>query len=246
MPNSLPKHIYKYVTLNQRFYEMIIRKELWFASPESFNDPFDCNLPWQYHFEDQEMFEFIEKHGIEIQEAGNLEEIKAEAERLSIRYNNEFVRIMKGVGVCCFSAKKDDLIMWAHYADSHKGVQICFEVKLLAENFNIIKNVIYSNHRPIVNPLKNISSAFFPTVIHKSTDWKNEKEVRIISSTPGNYPFEMNALKEIRFGLRCTDHEISTVQKLLRNSGLTHVKCTQAIMSKNLYRFGNKTWAKNS
>ena len=39
----IPKHLYKYREFSDRTYEIILNSEFYFASPLSFNDPFDCN-----------------------------------------------------------------------------------------------------------------------------------------------------------------------------------------------------------
>jgi hypothetical protein len=41
---DFPGILYKYRDLGERTYEILRRKSMWFATPESFNDPFDCNL----------------------------------------------------------------------------------------------------------------------------------------------------------------------------------------------------------
>lgn len=43
METSRISHLYKYVTINQNFYNSIINNELYFANPRIFNDPFDSN-----------------------------------------------------------------------------------------------------------------------------------------------------------------------------------------------------------
>jgi hypothetical protein len=36
------------------------------------------------------------------------------------------IRDVDRAGVACFSALPDDLLMWAHYADKHRGVCLKF------------------------------------------------------------------------------------------------------------------------
>ena len=49
MPVQLPTSLYKYrslsVSARERTLDTLRRRALWYASPSSFNDPFDCRLP---------------------------------------------------------------------------------------------------------------------------------------------------------------------------------------------------------
>ena len=46
-------------------------------------------------------------------------------------------------GVCCFSEKKDDILMWSHYADGHKG----FCLEFITPKHNRDQEVIYNQER---------------------------------------------------------------------------------------------------
>jgi hypothetical protein len=105
------------------------------------------------------------------------------------------------IGVICFTSEKDNLLMWAHYAQNHKGV--CIEFDSAASFFNgqykdsckglfgketavdsyktigEIKQVSYSKKRPLFIDPSEISDGtdFWFT---KSEDWSYEKEYRIL------------------------------------------------------------------
>jgi len=40
----LPKKIYKYFSINKNTLRVIREGQLWFSTPKSFNDPFDCKV----------------------------------------------------------------------------------------------------------------------------------------------------------------------------------------------------------
>jgi hypothetical protein len=241
MKSNLPALIYKYTKLNQHFYDMLIRRELWFTSPSLFNDPFDCSMPIDFYITEEEACKsFINRARLIYPNYGVTDD---ESPITAVKQLLEYVNSVRSVlGVFCCSAEKDDLIMWAHYADSHKGVQICFDVNELSKGNFAIQTVKYSNGRPTVD--HDMIDSMMSTILHKSKDWQREKEVRLIKQSPGYYPFEKKAIKEIRFGLRCSDDEISTTQQLLKTSGFEHVRCSQAIVVKNKFKLGTKAWGK--
>lgn len=80
----------------------------------------------------------------------------------SIRYNTTFIEesisqlkkqirsLIQRCGVLCLSSLKDNIVMWSHYADHHKGIVLgfkpCFEKDSV---LTLLKPVVYSSIRPI-------------------------------------------------------------------------------------------------
>lgn len=106
----------------------------------------------------------------------------------------------------CFSEVVDSILMWSHYASSHKGFVLEYDFKSTLEN--PIKNmlilpVIYSDERFDASAfmlwafmtfwgseLKSPDvTAHMKVALHKSLDWEYEKEWRMIEGTPRN-PFD--------------------------------------------------------
>lgn len=106
----------------------------------------------------------------------------------------------------CFSEVVDSILMWSHYASSHKGFVLEYDFRPTLAN--PIKNmlilpVIYSKERFdasafmlwafmvfLGSELKNPDmTAHMKVALHKSLDWEYEKEWRMIEGTPRN-PFD--------------------------------------------------------
>lgn len=97
--------IYKYFNFTEdltkdKKIESFVENYLWFSKPKYFNDPFDCNM------------EIINKYN----EFLNL---------LADGAKDFIIENTKDFGICCFSTSNDNIHMWSHYAESHKG--ICLE-----------------------------------------------------------------------------------------------------------------------
>lgn len=97
--------------------------------------------------------------------------------------------INKKMGICCFTYSNEvfpsNLLMWAHYADSHKGIVIQLKDKFLSSP--MLNKVRYVDQRPIfdvVDFTKN-NEIFISDLFFKSTDWKYENEYRHIQSIEG-------------------------------------------------------------
>ena len=225
MKRDLPKVVYKYARIDQYFYQLIIRGELWFSSPADFNDPFDCNIPWDLFYSYQ--------YNIE---QGSLRSSKP------YDFFNNFKKCRDNIGICCFSSKKDHLLLWAHYADKHKGISLTFDLDELKKEFSNIKKVIYGNQLPEIDVNVDPKVNFDKYVLKKSPNWNLEKEIRILKDKSGNYKFPKQALKEIRFGTECKKEQAEIIMDLVRNCGYYHVKFTHAFPDKNRYALKTKKY----
>ncbi len=117
----------------------------------------------------------------------------------------------KEVVFCSFSKKKDDILMWSHYADEHKGMVIGFD----ASYFNCLWEIQYQDQRVLIpltsmlNPINRKKTAEM-IIRTKYTTWKYEKEWRqIIPTSMVNSNgdiltrrFEPDAVKSIILGYK--------------------------------------------
>lgn len=148
------------------------------------NDPFELNLIDSRDPKRREIVKMIEK------------------------YHNE------RTGMICFGAVWDNPMMWAHYADKHKGVCLGFEVE-----DKLVSTVDYTDAKIDVEfgehlPNHGLSVELLNKVLTtKSTAWTQEQECRVLAAlkTPdpksGLYFTEFGAQVELRaviIGHRCT------------------------------------------
>ena len=110
-------------------------------------------------------------------------------------------------GITCFSKKYDNLLMWAHYADSHRGICLEFDVKgdeaasafIDYRNSDLYPMQYQGKFFPIeyVNTEDRPKFSFrefddehgYPPIYKKSADWKYEEEVRLMIRTDELYQF---------------------------------------------------------
>jgi hypothetical protein len=147
-------------------------------------------------------------------------------------------------GIGCYSAKNDDILMFSHYANDHRG--ICFGVnpEKLANSMSDPKTHIQAHLRPVwyfakMPPLDfTIDPALCATCKHEV--WKYEEEYRLFrvrgnSPLPsGAYKFCPESLTSVIFGCRASDKSISFVKTV--SSHLPGIKYFKAYRQPN--RFG--------
>ena len=79
-----------------------------------------------------------------------------------------------------FSTSKEctNPLLWAHYANSHKGFCVGYEKTHIQNISDNVCDVDYCNQPPLINGIK--SEDFFKLLFVKSRDWKYERESRAI------------------------------------------------------------------
>jgi hypothetical protein len=112
------------------------------------------------------------------------------------------------LGICCFSGKPNNILMWSHYADSHRGICIKFEVSSDTLLLSLAQLVNYQIDYPIVNPITDSEDKQFKSgLLTKSEDWRYEEELRIImhKNGAGQHEFPGEALEGIILGVNISD-----------------------------------------
>lgn len=205
--------IYKYFGFNQidlltdKKIESFKENYLWFSKPRFFNDPFDCNLEVIKYYND-----FLNR----------INSVVDKAEDLLINNTKEF-------GICCFSESNDNIHMWSHYADSHKGVCVEYDSSNFEDYFsqllqsrcnlrpvdyrkqliNLDGDIEWKIHQEytefkrfasIVKNPKELDLLFEKILLQKNKEiWSTEKELRLII---GGLARQNNKDKELNAGYK--------------------------------------------
>ncbi len=109
--------------------------------------------------------------------------------------------VTEKIGLLCLSEVPNDLLMWSHYADSHRGVCLVFDWQ--TEFFGKAQAVIYQRKRPSLNPiLQSYEQMLNHALLTKSDHWQYEREWRIFhyKQGAGVYLFPAQALIGIILG----------------------------------------------
>lgn len=125
-------------------------------------------------------------------------------------------QVVNEMGVLCFSASATHPLLWAHYADSHKGV--CLEYDSEVRPVKGWKKyhyypIRYSSGRQLDVLSLGWEQAFFSLIAVKSDDWSYEEEYRLVTLMgPGHQQGTMSSLTGLILGLRV--HENSRRSRL--------------------------------
>lgn len=201
------RRLYKYRSMGsqkqaEHARRVIVEGELYYASPSQFNDPFDSRLAIT------DRIRPLTKEG-----RRKLNDFK---EKQQADLENE-------LGIFCLSEVNDDILMWSHYADFHRGICLEFQV----HDHNELHRVEYSNER-VVLELEDLLDPDSEVVLNqlsrlclvKATQWSYEREWRcIVTEGSGVYPLPSKMLTGIIFGCKASVSVKKDVVEWVRASG---------------------------
>ena len=229
--------IYKYVPFSFNTLKMLIQGTLWFGYPESLNDPFEGEFILNNCSElpDQQFLENFYKENM------NLSKFEIKDKLVNIKKNKilfeedikGFLKrlLKKEYGVSCFSKTPGELLMWSHYADSHKGICLVFNktelLKSLKNTWHFIKadEITYDTPIPEIkiklqmNEIDINPDKMF--LLNKFENWNYEQEIRFhhhFQNNIGirNVPFDKKCLKGILLGENFCNDNLNTIVNLIR------------------------------
>lgn len=182
-----PTSLYKYYSDKVERLETIKKNKMWYSAPCNFNDVFDSDLGTNEDALFQSALQMIpDKRGIR---PGSLmwKQLKAQLHGQFRSLQGDFADLRTRMGIACLSEEDDSLLMWAHYANNHRG--LCVEYELMGINkelgFTPVP-VIYSESRACFRSLdqealkRDVQAVFIESITSKSPEWCYEKEWRII------------------------------------------------------------------
>jgi hypothetical protein len=229
------RFLYRYYGCLDYALDAITNRRLYFSAPGDFKDPFDCRPKFSLFFCKREPEEIwkryffllaMEQHpGISDDEARK----HAAAEILKGRHRDMLwlheadEKIKKSVAehvstlkICCFSKSSRNAMMWAHYANNHKGLVLQFKKSAMLDDGGSIKGFEVDYYRQPI-PLRRYvesmeatkdgdNTAFARLILcSKSYEWETEEELRFFSRKR-YVPYSETMLTGILFGSECSVH----------------------------------------
>ncbi|WCL51056.1 DUF2971 domain-containing protein [Leptospira sp. GIMC2001] len=231
--------MYKYFPFSHNALDSLKNNYLYFNDPSQFNDPFDCQVNIYFKYPDTK---YPKLNADEINNFGlnrsiikkGIEADKTQQSKFNLNHR-----------ICCFSYINTNLLMWSHYAESHFGYCLEFEVEKAEDNVykleiepnqlllnnsdynnNIfIKKVTYSNRKSnYFNGLSSEYNKLADIFMKKSKDWKYEEEFRSIYQKSSfacderKIYYKKNKLRAIYFGINMIDCNKSKIIQIFKEN----------------------------
>lgn len=221
-------NLFKYRSLappfGRDFLTNVIQNDrMWWQSPLAFNDPFDCHPVLIFGENAGQRVAFAKRASKNLKSIPRQQRrsqarelLKKRPEEHEASMTAAFREWMADTSVTCFSDVCDHPLMWAHYADSYRGVCLIFREQIGPDPW-VAFEVTYSKERPTVNfagPDRN--EVITMGLLNKSDLWSYESEYRMIDyrSKPGFRPLPRNVLVGVIYGARMSESDKEFVGKL--------------------------------
>lgn len=248
------EHLYKFRSVSDlaiEYVERILTKnELYFPRPSEFNDPFDCLPVMSMDAPDKELLNYME--GLYKRFSPNMLRCDRKAKAKSDLKNHlknhssteaqtnldqNLKKITESVGILSLAQHPDHVLMWAHYADSHRGLCLRFKASSSTPFFGYAQKVTYQDERPKVNLIKDSPhEQVDKALLTKAGFWSYENEWRVIEHDkgPGVHCFPPKLLDGIIFGIRMPQQSRKQIVELaLKRSD--PVQLFEAKISSNVF-----------
>jgi hypothetical protein len=273
--------LYKYC--NQEGIRILDNLEIKVSPPNTFNDPFECfptanaRYPVDRLLKDLNNKKVLNEWRIQLKRDGLYAGSKTGFYQYISKNTNgilDFISeahsgaqlfvcqgwcdFLSGLfGILCLSTEKLNQLLWAHYADSHKGIAIGIDFDKWKGEKAVLNRVNYSNLRPTIrSTFKNeemVKSDLFARIaVTKPKVWEYEKEYRAFwnldeclkkENTKGmpQYYHRINpeAISEVIIGLRANDNFTMRIKKALLVDHFRHVKLSKIETDSYSYELSN-------
>ena len=192
-----PKSFFKYFGTQDHHFAGLEDGYLFLSPPSYFNDPFDCSL---------DLVDFSSRSN----------------KNFNKKAVDRFKQRIKDIGVCCFSRINDSILMWAHYANSHRG--FCLEFNTDNANLTGVHplDVIYTEKLIKLNFHNSADDAISNMIFTKSLSWQYEEELRcigdgLVSQDDRKKHFHASELKAVYLGVKCDEATVEKIKAIIKS-----------------------------
>lgn len=228
---NIPEFLFKYRCLDEhdisslpRLKEIIVDKKIYFSSIKDFNDPFEFehkltlnaeNSDKKIRFiknqidENPKLFGDINLSQSDKEIISAYEEIISSSLSNFSQYNTHEARNKSDFGIFCLSRSFKNINLWSHYANSHKGVCIKFQV---IKNRNKIIKVEYTSDPSIsiYDVPKQLDYYKQVSKLKWNEFWMHEEEYRLIGKTGHHYIDELGfKIDSIYLGINFYENKLA-------------------------------------
>lgn len=215
--------ILKFSTINRYLIDSLVHSRIYFARPDTLNDPFDCQVDVTKSLRNA------------IEESPGPAKRTLDMLLLDDGFQaalNQSLQDLRHYGVFSASHKPslESPLMWSHYGNEHKGICLVYSIpdsfvtpghngvvgianvrygmNLMTEWFKALPSATGVHDIPFEKMIRTILTI-------KSSCWEYEGEVRIIRNAAGSVAIDQSYLQHICFGLNTSEDDKRLVRRIL-------------------------------
>lgn len=221
--------LFKYSPIGKNQLSALSQSKIWYSKPARFNDPFDTKF-----------YVTGRKHTyaptIPPSTIGKSMNDALVFTKQSL--NPQLAKFQQGIeklGILSLAQSHKNLLMWAHYANDHKGMCIEFTRDSASEltDEEAIRPIHYTDNHPTLSTqsLKSqdsIEASMKRILYAKSEHWKYEQEWRHIIDVGDKLHSWPAPLKAVYFGCKTEPDDIQLVKTVLSNDKIKYMRAKQS------------------
>lgn len=239
-----PEILYKFRDWEDKYHKRILtHNEMYFSSCANFNDPFDSYVPIRL---DQGTPKQIKACAMRVVNRDNPTSSKKEKRKIvsnlmkkgdyknpeNVKRYIEYQRnVFRKHGIFSASILFDNILLWSHYSNNHKGFCIGLDYPGLEKIFEdhyfkteeliwgIYKVEYYENIPNLMEYDLSVANAATKPLLIKSRVWEYEKEYRIILGNINNkaISFDDNVLNKVILGCKMEAKHKEEIKEILKS-----------------------------
>jgi hypothetical protein len=246
-----PSILYKYIPVEDWLPRLLTGESMLFSSRTTFNDPYDSRTAYQVDQSKAGKKWLLERFKLEQPHWSPAERIlraNQVQQRLRSPSADSDEAMLDNVGILCLTEHWDNMLLWSHYANQHKGICVGFRTDI--DFFRIAFNVDYVSEFPVIQRPKDDHEAIFQkALLTKAECWRYESEWRIIKRPmaefermaieqqnaylapedlriltdhrgAGIYAFDKSAIESVTLGSRISEGHRADVSRSIESAGL--------------------------
>lgn len=245
--NNWERLLFKYKKFDKKHLEtFLVDSCLYMSDQGQLNDPFDIKSRIEFLNDELIRKEYLRhlfgQFKLTNKERRQIERRLESPEKIKRLLRLNLQKEISSVGVHSFASDAKSLLMWSHYADSHKGVCLVFDISEDINTFVCSLPVSYSKIYPTIRYHIGIGRELIQKAfLTKALDWAYEKERRIFDrgSAKRLLSFSPSALYGIILGANINNEHKAELNALLerrKEKGFPDLKIFQAKCSESEYK----------
>lgn len=244
-PIDFPPVLYKYMPEWPYALTTLTTRYFYFSPITDFNDPFEGKFIDDEQYCKNDLRNYLKNTCNASEEyLKSLENIFRNDENWEKTFKDRLIQekesVEKDFGILCLSETEKNILMWSHYANSHKGIVIGIDSKILWRNMTspesagFLEPVQYKKDYPKVKFFKNQEDVVDKWFFTKYEDWKYEKEWRAVYK-PGLIQFPKEIIKSVYFGAKFDLKKQAFWMSQIKDSGI-YLQFYQAKLNRSSYK----------
>lgn len=221
--------LFKYSPIGKNQLSALSQKKMWYSKPAAFNDPFDTRFSVK-----GEKYVYIQETDTQKLQYAFDEDMSSATVKKKVSIDGYLDTFRKGIeelGILSLANSNENLLMWSHYAEDHKGMCLEFQRRpdsALGDSescnpVNYIDNHPTLKTKSLVDKIDALASKR-RILYSKSKHWMYEQEWRHIVEDGNKLHTWPAPLKAIFFGCKVDESDIILVKNVIADHSVLYFK----------------------